>query len=64
MSPTDSSELIDSPQASNLGLHRGLLLLEQEGTLETFRPYGLPEAAWLDEVKLALAGKRLDQAQE
>jgi len=62
MSPTDSAELIDAPQAAKLGLHRGLLYLEQEGTLETFRPYGLPESAWLDEVKLALAGRKLGQA--
>ena len=64
MSPTDSAELIDSPQASKLGLHRGLLYLEQEGTLETFRPYGLPESAWLEEVKLALAGRKLGKARE
>ncbi len=59
MSPADSAELIDAPNAAKLGLHRGLLYLEQEGTLETFRPYGLPESTWLEEVKLALAGRRL-----
>jgi len=59
MSPADSSELIDAPQAAKLGLHRGLLFLEQEGTLETFRPYGLPESSWLEEVKLALSGRKL-----
>ena len=64
MSPTDSAELIDAPQAAKLGLHRGLLFLEQEGTLETFRPYGVPESQWLEEVKLALAGRRLGKPKE
>ncbi len=43
MSATDSSELIDSPAAGKLGLYRGLLFLEEEGTIEKFRPYGLPD---------------------
>jgi len=59
MSPADSSELIDTPTASKLGLHRGLLYLEQEGTLETFRPYGLPDPEWMDEVRRALSGRPL-----
>ncbi len=40
MSANDSSALIDSPAAGNLGLHRALLHDEAMGTLETFRPYG------------------------
>jgi hypothetical protein len=64
MAPADSSELIDAPHASKLGLHRGLLYLEQEGTLETFRPYGAPESAWLDEVKLALSGRKLGKPEK
>ncbi len=47
MSANDSASLIDSPKASNLGLHRALLHNEQAGTLETFRPYAAPDAAWL-----------------
>ncbi len=47
MSANDSATLIDSTQASNLGLHRALLYNEQEGTLETFRPYATPSPAWL-----------------
>jgi DNA segregation ATPase FtsK/SpoIIIE, S-DNA-T family len=50
MSANDSASLIDSPKASTLGLHRALLHNEHEGTLETFRPYALPDAAWLGEV--------------
>jgi hypothetical protein len=48
MSATDSASLIDSPQASLLGLHRALLHNAHQGTLETFRPYALPDNEWLD----------------
>jgi len=47
MSANDSSSLIDNPKASSLGLHRALLYNEQEGHLETFRPYALPEETWI-----------------
>ena len=42
MSANDSASLIDNPKASTLGLHRALFYNEQEGYLETFRPYALP----------------------
>jgi hypothetical protein len=54
MSANDSASLIDSPQANTLGLHRAILFNGHEGWLETFRPYALPDEAWLDEV-----GRRL-----
>ncbi len=57
MSANDSASLIDSPKASNLGLHRALFFNAQEGHLETFRPYALPEPDWIDE-----AGARLNEA--
>jgi ABC-type multidrug transport system fused ATPase/permease subunit len=47
MSQNDSASLIDSPKASGLGLHRALFYNEHEGTLETFRPYALPDAEWI-----------------
>jgi hypothetical protein len=47
MSANDSASLIDSPKASDLGLHRALFYNEHEGTLETFRPYATPDAEWL-----------------
>jgi DNA segregation ATPase FtsK/SpoIIIE, S-DNA-T family len=47
MSANDSASLIDSPKASLLGLHRALFYNAQEGYLETFRPYALPDSAWL-----------------
>ena len=46
MSAQDSAALCDDPKASGLGLHRALLYNEQQGTLETFRPYALPPADW------------------
>jgi hypothetical protein len=49
MSSNDSASLIDSPRASNLGLHRALFFNEREGTLETFRPYALPTLDWIAE---------------
>jgi hypothetical protein len=54
MSATDSASLIDTPQANTLGLHRAILFNGHEGWLETFRPYALPDEAWLEE-----AGKKL-----
>lgn len=50
MSANDSSNLIDSPAATALGLHRALFHNEHHGTLETFRPYAMPDDAWLEEM--------------
>jgi hypothetical protein len=55
MSANDSATLIDSPLANNLGLHRAILFNGHEGWLETFRPYALPEDAWLAEAGQGLA---------
>ncbi|MDA1276212.1 MAG: FtsK/SpoIIIE domain-containing protein [Verrucomicrobia bacterium] len=49
MSANDSASLIDSPKAGSLGLHRALFYNEQEGYLETFRPYALPDGEWVGE---------------
>jgi hypothetical protein len=54
MSANDSSTLIDSPAASKLGLHRALFSSEEQGLVEKFRPYGMPDEAWLAEVKTTL----------
>ena len=51
MSANDSSNMIDSPAATMLGLHRALFHNEHLGTLETFRPYAMPEDAWLEEFR-------------
>ena len=50
MSANDSASLADTPKASTLGMHRALLYNDQQGSLETFRPYALPDRGWLAEV--------------
>jgi DNA segregation ATPase FtsK/SpoIIIE, S-DNA-T family len=55
MSANDSSSLIDNPKASTLGLHRAIFYNEQEGYLETFRPYALPSREWIAEISRDLA---------
>jgi DNA segregation ATPase FtsK/SpoIIIE, S-DNA-T family len=54
MSPTDSASLIDTPDASRLGLHRAILYSEREGSIEKFRPYAPPSAEWLEAIGTAL----------
>jgi S-DNA-T family DNA segregation ATPase FtsK/SpoIIIE len=56
MSATDSSMLIDSPEAGKLGLHRALLYSEEQGTIEKFRPYAMPDEGWVREVGSKLRG--------
>jgi hypothetical protein len=57
MSANDSANLIDSPAASTLGLHRALFYNEHLGTLEPFRPYAMPDAAWLEEIQDQMASR-------
>jgi hypothetical protein len=47
MSANDSSNLMDSPDASRLGAHRAILFSEELGQQEKFRPYGPPQPEWL-----------------
>jgi hypothetical protein len=56
MSANDSASLIDSPKAGDLGLHRALLHNGQEGFLETFRPYAMPDTSWIERVGQAMSG--------
>jgi ABC-type multidrug transport system fused ATPase/permease subunit len=42
MGANDSTNLIDTPEASRLGMHRALLYSEESGTIEPFRPYAPP----------------------
>ena len=51
MSAADSSSFLDTPAATRLSVHRGLFASEDLGTLEKFRPYGVPTAEWLAEVR-------------
>lgn len=54
MSATDSANLMDSPDASRLGVHRAILYNDEQGEAEKFRPYGPPSPEWLAEVKATL----------
>jgi DNA segregation ATPase FtsK/SpoIIIE-like protein len=47
MSPTDSSNLLDTPAASKLGRNRALLTRDDQERPEKFRPYGLPDLDWV-----------------
>ena len=52
MSASDSSHYLDTPQASRLGKHMAYCLDEEQGTLEKFRPYGIPSEdclTWVQE---------------
>ena len=64
MSATDSSNFIDSPIAGKLGQNRALLYLEEVGTHEKFRPYGLPSEEWLQIVSRQFAGSREVEKEE
>jgi energy-coupling factor transporter ATP-binding protein EcfA2 len=57
MNGNDSSSLMDSPEASRLGVHRAILYDEGQGLIEKFRPYGLPSAEYLAWVKQHLHGR-------
>jgi hypothetical protein len=61
LSVADSSNLIDSPAASKLGLHRALFANEEDGRLEKFRPYGMPAEEWLAWVREELHRGSLSQ---
>jgi hypothetical protein len=51
MNVADSSNLIDSPAAAKLGMHRAIYCSEEEGRMEKFRPYETLPEAWLGWVK-------------
>jgi hypothetical protein len=54
MSAADSSNLIDSPAANKLGFFRALAFSEEQGSMEKFRPYAVPNKQWLQTVKQQL----------
>ena len=57
MSLEDSANLIDTPAAGKLGPHRAYFYSEDEGRLEKFRPYGLPDDSWLSWVQKQLRAR-------
>jgi ABC-type multidrug transport system fused ATPase/permease subunit len=54
MSAADSSNLVDSPIANQLGFHRALLYSEEQGGLEKFRPYDALGDDWLAHIRRKL----------
>ena len=60
MSAADSSSLLDTPAAAKLRQHRGLFASEDLGTLEKFRPYGVPTTKWLVEVSKSTTASQRD----
>ena len=57
MSASDSSNLIDSPAANRLGPCRALAYSEEQGTLEKFRTYAVPDVEFLQEAQRKLTAK-------
>ena len=57
MSANDSSNLVDSPVANKLGFFRALAYSEEKGSMEKFRPYGVPPKEWLEDFKGRLAAR-------
>ena len=53
--PPRPGHLIDSPAASRLGTNRALLYSDERGTLEKFRPYGLPSESWVNWLRQTLS---------
>ena len=60
MGANDSSNLMDSPAAAKLGVHRAYCYSEEHGQLEKFRPYGLPTEEWLSFAADQLKGRSAD----
>jgi energy-coupling factor transporter ATP-binding protein EcfA2 len=50
MSATDSSNLMDSAAASQLGMHRAIVYSDERGEFEKFRPYGVPSDEFFGQV--------------
>ncbi len=55
MNQTDSASLVDTPVAASLGPGRAVLYRDQTGTIEKFRPFAWPTAAWLESLDTAAA---------
>ena len=57
MSGADSSNLMDNPIAAKLGPQRALFYTEDQGKIEKFRPYALPNAEWIKSLRSSVPGE-------
>ncbi len=57
MGANDSGQLIDATAAADLGPNRALLHMDSFGTIEKFRPWGIPDAEWLDMAATTIRGR-------
>ena len=64
MSPTDSSNLMDSTAASHMGQFRAMLYDDERGEYEKFQPYGPPSAKWLQSIGPKLSGSQSKPAEQ
>ena len=48
MSAVDSSNLIDSAAAGQLGSYRAIVYNDDQAETEKFRPYAMPSDQWLE----------------
>lgn len=57
MAAADASSIVDAPGVGTgvIGAHRALVYSEEQGVVEKFRPYAVPDDAWLASVKAQLA---------
>ena len=53
-----------TPAASRLGEHRAILYRDDLGTQVKFRPYGSPDAEWLQLVRDCFAGRSVGRARK
>lgn len=53
----DAHALFDGDGASKLGHNRAYLSSEETGAMQKFRPYGIPEDAWLEETTAAIRAR-------
>jgi S-DNA-T family DNA segregation ATPase FtsK/SpoIIIE len=60
ISAADSSNLIDSPAAAQLGIYRALLYDDALGRIEKFRPYAIPSEEWIQQVGKQLHNRFAD----
>lgn len=55
ISQADSVSLMDSPEATKLGLHTALLFNDQTGEASKFRPFALPGSEWFEKLKASFS---------